>query len=76
MTVHLLGLTPVQIIAKPAATIGRAFTDIFAGIAPASVPGFVATQLVGGLVAVAAWYPHAADSVGAVVVPHLTQKNR
>ena len=28
--------------ANPAVTIGRAFTDTFAGIAPASVAGFVA----------------------------------
>ncbi|MEV0004336.1 MIP/aquaporin family protein [Micromonospora sp. NPDC050980] len=58
--------------ANPAVTVGRAFTDTFAGIAPASVPGFVAAQLVGGLVAVAAlaiWYPHAADSADDVVVP-------
>jgi glycerol uptake facilitator-like aquaporin len=34
--------------ANPAVTVGRAFTDTFAGIAPASVPGFVAAQVVGG----------------------------
>ncbi|PSK67633.1 Aquaporin Z [Micromonospora sp. MH33] len=65
--------------ANPAVTIGRAFTDTFAGITPASVPGFVAAQLVGGVVAVAAlaaWYPHAADSAGAVVVPHFAEENR
>ena len=33
--------------ANPAVTIGRAFSDTFAGIAPASVPAFVAAQLVG-----------------------------
>ncbi|SCL62360.1 Glycerol uptake facilitator (Major Intrinsic Protein Family) [Micromonospora chersina] len=63
--------------ANPAVTIGRAFTDTFAGIAPASVPGFVAAQVVGGLVAVAAlaaWYPHAAESADAVVVPHLAEE--
>jgi glycerol uptake facilitator-like aquaporin len=38
--------------AHPAVTIARMFSDTFAGIAPASVPGFVAMQLVGGLVAV------------------------
>jgi glycerol uptake facilitator-like aquaporin len=46
--------------ANPAITVGRMFSDTFAGIAPASVPGFVAAQLVGGLVAiavVAALYP-------------------
>ncbi|MFG2165939.1 aquaporin [Micromonospora chersina] len=64
--------------ANPSVTIGRAFTDTFAGIAPASVPGFVAAQLVGGLVAVAAlaaWYPHAAESADAVVVPHFAEEN-
>lgn len=64
--------------ANPAVTIGRAFTDTFAGIAPASVPGFIAAQVVGGLVAVAAlaaWYPHAAESADAVVVPHLAEEN-
>jgi arsenate reductase len=34
--------------ANPAITVGRAFSDSFAGIAPASVPGFVAAQLAGG----------------------------
>lgn len=33
--------------ANPAAALGRMFSDSFAGIAPASVPGFVAAQLVG-----------------------------
>ncbi|WP_214317529.1 aquaporin [Nonomuraea sediminis] len=36
--------------ANPVVTIGRAFSDTFAGIAPASVPGFVAAQLVGGVI--------------------------
>jgi arsenate reductase len=35
--------------ANPAVAVGRAFTDTFAGIAPSSVPGFIAAQLVGGL---------------------------
>ncbi|MER7281699.1 MIP/aquaporin family protein [Dactylosporangium sp. NPDC000244] len=46
--------------ANPAVTIGRAFTDTFAGIAPASVPGFIAAQLAGlvvGVGLVAALYP-------------------
>ncbi|MFF4652112.1 aquaporin [Streptomyces sp. NPDC001380] len=34
--------------ANPAVSIGRAFTDTFAGIAPGSLPGFIAAQLVGG----------------------------
>lgn len=33
--------------ANPAAAFGRMFSDSFAGIAPASVPGFVAAELVG-----------------------------
>src|SRR4051794_20375459 len=46
--------------ANPAVTIGRVFSDTFAGIAPASVPTFVAAQLVGGVVGlglVLALYP-------------------
>ena len=40
--------------ANPAVTIGRTLSDTFAGIAPSSVPGFVAAQLVGAAVAVLA----------------------
>jgi glycerol uptake facilitator-like aquaporin len=50
--------------ANPAVTIGRAFTDTFAGIAPASVPGFVAAQLVGLIIGaglLAALYPEGAS---------------
>lgn len=36
--------------ANPAITIGRMFSDTFAGIAPSSAPAYVAAQLVGGLV--------------------------
>ncbi|MBA2962025.1 MULTISPECIES: aquaporin [Ramlibacter] len=39
--------------ANPAAAFGRMFTESFAGIAPASVPGFVAAQLVGAALGVA-----------------------
>jgi glycerol uptake facilitator-like aquaporin len=61
--------------ANPAITIGRMFSDTFAGIAPASAPAFIAAQVIGGALAVAvirALYPgitpaHAADAV----VPHL-----
>jgi glycerol uptake facilitator-like aquaporin len=35
--------------ANPAVTLARAFSDSFAGIAPASVPGFVLSQIVGAL---------------------------
>lgn len=37
--------------ANPAAAVGRMFSDSFAGIAPASVPGFVAAQFAGAAVA-------------------------
>jgi glycerol uptake facilitator-like aquaporin len=39
--------------ANPAVTVGRTLSDTFAGIDPASAPGFVAAQVVGGLAAVA-----------------------
>ncbi|GAA2812455.1 MIP/aquaporin family protein [Kitasatospora aburaviensis] len=60
--------------ANPAVTIGRAFTDTFAGIAPASVPAFIGAQLVGlvvgvALVAVLFGRPAAATAED-VVVPH------
>jgi glycerol uptake facilitator-like aquaporin len=35
--------------ANPAVTIGRAFSDTFAGIAPSSVLPFIAAQLVGAV---------------------------
>ena len=60
--------------ANPAISIGRIFSDTFAGIAPASVPGFVAAQLVGGLAAIIVLrtlYPHVtADEAAQVVIPH------
>jgi glycerol uptake facilitator-like aquaporin len=37
--------------ANPAISVGRMFSDTFAGIAPASVPGFVVAQLAGGAAA-------------------------
>ena len=39
--------------ANPAVTVGRVFSDTFAGIAPSSVPGFVLAQVVGGAVGLA-----------------------
>ena len=38
--------------ANPAITVGRMFSDTFAGIAPSSAPLFIAAQVVGGLVAI------------------------
>ncbi|NIK59813.1 aquaporin [Kribbella shirazensis] len=59
--------------ANPAVTIGRAFSDTFAGIAPGSVPGFVVFQVIGavvGAVLVLVLYPTAGDAADEVVVPH------
>jgi glycerol uptake facilitator-like aquaporin len=39
--------------ANPAISVGRMFSNTFAGIAPASVPAYVVAQLVGGAVAIA-----------------------
>ena len=46
--------------ANPAITIGRMFSDTFAGIAPSSVPPFIAAQILGGILAagvIKALYP-------------------
>ncbi|MDX1883330.1 MIP/aquaporin family protein [Mycolicibacterium sp. 120270] len=59
--------------ANPAVTVGRMFSDTFAGIDPASVPGFVAAQVIGALVGLAlvcALYPEVAATADDVVVPH------
>jgi arsenate reductase len=59
--------------ANPAVTIARAWSDTFAGIEPASVPGFVAAQLIATAVAVAVIrliYPHIDDVADRVIVPH------
>jgi arsenate reductase len=53
--------------ANPAVTVARTLTDTFAGIAPASVPGFVLAQLAGAAIAVGAvrlLYPNAAAVAG------------
>ena len=50
--------------ANPAITVGRTLSDTFAGIAPSSAPGFVAAQLLGGLLglgAVLVLYPQARE---------------
>ncbi|HEX3824800.1 MAG TPA: MIP/aquaporin family protein [Mycobacteriales bacterium] len=59
--------------ANPAVSIGRAFTNTFTGIAPISLPGFIAAQLVGaavGLGLLALLYPTAAQAAADIVVPH------
>lgn len=66
--------------ANPAITIGRMFSDSFAGIAPSSVPLFIAAQVVGGVLAlllVRALYPDiTAQQAAKVVVPHETVGSR
>lgn len=50
--------------ANPAVTVSRMFSDSFAGIAPASVPGFVLAQLLGGVLGYAlvrGLYPNLAE---------------
>jgi len=62
--------------ANPAVTIGRMFSDTFAGIAPRSVMPFVGAQLVGGVVGVIvalALYPDVARTADDAVVPHRTK---
>jgi glycerol uptake facilitator-like aquaporin len=60
--------------ANPAISVGRMFSDTFAGIAPASVASFVVAQLVGGAVAfgvIRVLYPDVGpDAAADVVVPH------
>jgi glycerol uptake facilitator-like aquaporin len=60
--------------ANPAISVGRIFSNTFAGIAPASVPGFVLAQLAGGIAAILAiriLYPHVSAAEAAeLVVPH------
>ncbi|MEV5437299.1 MIP/aquaporin family protein [Streptomyces sp. NPDC052682] len=59
--------------ANPAVTLGRAFTDTFAGIAPASVAPFIAAQLAGavvGLGAVAVLYGRPAPAADQVTAAH------
>ena len=58
--------------ANPAVTVGRALTGSFAGIAPGSVPGFVAAQLLGAALAITL-YPDARRAAEDIVVPHGTR---
>jgi glycerol uptake facilitator-like aquaporin len=63
--------------ANPAISVGRVFSDTFAGIAPASVPTFVVAQLVGGacaILAVRALYPRlTSEDAARAVVPHTVE---
>jgi glycerol uptake facilitator-like aquaporin len=59
--------------ANPAVTVGRMFSDTFAGIAPGSVLPFIAAQIVGaliGLVLVVILYPDAPQTADQAVIPH------
>ena len=60
--------------ANPAISVGRMFSNTFAGIAPASVPGFVGAQVLGGLAAVVVLrtlYPDVTPAEAAdVLLPH------
>lgn len=60
--------------ANPAITVGRMFSDSFAGIAPASAPTFIAAQVLGGAVAfvvIKTLYPEVTPGEAAeVVFPH------
>jgi glycerol uptake facilitator-like aquaporin len=63
--------------ANPAVTVGRMFSDTFAGIAPGSVPGFVLAQLIGaaaGMGLLLVLFPAAGRSADDVVVPHYVEK--
>jgi glycerol uptake facilitator-like aquaporin len=63
--------------ANPAVTVGRIFSDTFAGIAPASVPPFIIAQLIGaavGLGLVLLLFPFAARAADDVVLPHEADK--
>jgi glycerol uptake facilitator-like aquaporin len=61
--------------ANPAITVGRMFSDTFAGIAPSSVPPFIAAQILGGILAagiIKALYPAItpADAADIIVPRH------
>jgi glycerol uptake facilitator-like aquaporin len=65
--------------ANPAVTVGRMFSDTFAGIAPTSVLPFITAQIVGGLIGLAltvALYRDVADTADEAVVPHNTNAQR
>jgi arsenate reductase len=59
--------------ANPAVTFARMLSNTFAGIAPTSVPGFVALELVGGALGagcIAALYPRVRDDARDVLLHH------
>ena len=60
--------------ANPAISVGRMFSNTFAGIAPASVPGYITAQLIGGacaILAIRTLYPDLTPAEAAeAVMPH------
>ena len=66
--------------ANPAITIGRMFSDTFAGIAPGSVPSFIGAQIIGGALAIAiikTLYPAITSAEAAdIIVPHRGEAGR
>src|SRR5580692_11006528 len=60
--------------ANPAITVGRMFSNTFAGIAPSSAPTFIAAQIAGGALAVVvirALYPRLTpEEASDIIVPH------
>ena len=64
--------------ANPAISVGRMFSNTFAGIAPASVPGFVIAQLIGGAAAIGVvrvLYPDITpDEAADAVLPHIENR--
>ena len=59
--------------ANPAVTVGRIFSDTFAGIAPSSAPAFALAQLIGAAVGVGLLlllFPSGSSAAENVVVPH------
>ncbi len=64
--------------ANPAVTVGRIFSDTFAGITPGSVPGFILAQIIGaalGLGLLLVLFPAAARAADDVVIPHPAEAN-
>jgi glycerol uptake facilitator-like aquaporin len=66
--------------ANPAITIGRMFTNTFAGIAPGSAPSFIGAQIAGGVLAVVVvktLYPGITPAEAAdVVIPYAMRVTR
>jgi glycerol uptake facilitator-like aquaporin len=66
--------------ANPAISVGRMFSNTFAGIAPSSAPGFVLAQLVGAAAAIGVvrvLYPDVTpEDAAQVVLPHNDGRSR